>query len=199
MIQSLEAIVQLAMSLAGTYVAAIWLSLIVWTVRDIRKRTDDIVVVVLSTLLVVLFSLPGWFLYLILRPPELLADLRIRRLQTEILTRELASNPVCVHCEQPVESDFRLCPSCGVPLKSDCSGCGRLIESKWLVCPYCATSTMSTDGPTLPSKDISAAPQAMTGQRPNGIRTTGTMPAIQGAYTLSANPQTPVIRTSGES
>ena len=61
MMQSLEAIVQLAMTLVGTYVAAIWLCLIVWTVRDIRKRTDDIVVVVLSTLLVLLFNLPGWF------------------------------------------------------------------------------------------------------------------------------------------
>ena len=198
MIQSLEAIVQLAITLLGTYVAAIWLCLIVWTVRDIRKRTDDIVVVALCTLLVVLFNLPGWLLFLILRPPELLADLRTRRLQLEILTRELNASPVCWHCDHPVESDFRVCPNCGTALKAGCAECGRLIQSSWQVCPYCAAPKATYESQPTTSNEAVIAPQSIASSRPGGTLTTGKIPAIQGAYTIAATPPTPIIRTSGE-
>ena len=199
MMQSLEAIVQLAMTLVGTYVAAIWLCLIVWTVRDIRKRTDDIVVVVLSTLLVLLFNLPGWFLYLILRPPELLADLRIRQLQSDILGREVSSYTVCSQCEHPVESDFRVCPSCGVTLKQGCSSCGRLIRSAWRVCPFCATSKHIDEVPLPISRETGNAEMETAAiQRTNGSVTTGKIPAIERAYTLSGNPAPPIIRSGVE-
>ena len=200
MMQSLEAIVQLAMTLVGTYVAAIWLCLIVWTIRDIRKRTDDVVVAVLSTLLVVLFNLPGWLLYLILRPPELLADLQLRQLQTNILGRELNSYSVCSQCDHPVESDFRVCPNCGVALKQGCSACGRLIYSAWRTCPFCATANRGDEPPIAITRDMgNTVVDTAAIQRVNGSLTTGKIPVIQGAYTLSGNPTTPAIRSGAES
>ncbi len=199
MIQSLEAIVQLAITLLGTYIAAIWLCLILWTVRDIRKRTDDIVVVSLCTLLVVLFNLPGWLLYLILRPPELLVDLQTRRLQMEILARELNASPVCAHCDHPVEPDFRVCPNCGTSQKTDCSECGRLIQSSWRVCPFCATPKVTYESPPLISNDGALAPELIASSRSSGSLTTGKVPTIQGAYTIAATTPTPIIRTTGDS
>jgi hypothetical protein len=43
----------------GAFVAALWLSLILWTVRDIRARTPDRRAQFLAALVIVLLNLPG--------------------------------------------------------------------------------------------------------------------------------------------
>ena len=52
----------------NAYVAALWFCLVVWTFRDIQKRTRDLVVQVLATALVVLFNLVADIVYGILDP-----------------------------------------------------------------------------------------------------------------------------------
>ena len=123
--QSIEAIIQITMALVGAYVAAFWFCLVVWTFRDIQKRTRDVVVQVLATLLVLLFNVPGLVLYLILRPPETLAQLYARELEEEALLRDISARGVCPHCQGRVDPDFRLCPACLAPLKEPCASCPR--------------------------------------------------------------------------
>ena len=52
----------------GAFLAALWISLVIWTYRDIRARARDPLVQTLATLLVAVLNLPGVLVYLILRP-----------------------------------------------------------------------------------------------------------------------------------
>ena len=55
---------------AGAFVAALWLSLIIWTYRDIRSRAKDPLARILAVLVVGVLFLPGIVIYLILRPSQ---------------------------------------------------------------------------------------------------------------------------------
>lgn len=137
--QSIEMILQIAMALIGAYVAALWFCLVVWTFRDIQRRTRDIVVQILATLLVLLFNVPGLMLYLILRPPETLSESYARSLGEAALIRDIARRDLCPNCEARVEADFRVCPSCRAALRSPCVRCDKLVDTGWSICPYCTT------------------------------------------------------------
>jgi len=135
--QGLDVILRVAIAVVGAYVVAFWFSLVVWTFRDIQKRTRDVLVQVLATMLVLLFNLPGLFLYTILRPPETLAEAYARSLEEESLMQDLEEQLACPRCRHRVEQDYLVCPSCGAELKQVCSYCGRLNQLGWQLCPYC--------------------------------------------------------------
>lgn len=124
----------------GAYLAALWLGVVVWTFRDIRSRSRDIVVQALSTLLVLIFNLPGLLLYFVLRPQETLAEQYERSLEEEALLQDIEDRETnyCPNCKHPIEADFVLCPSCRTRLREPCTNCGRLLHPHWDVCPYCA-------------------------------------------------------------
>ena len=65
-------------ALFAAFLTAVWVSVIIWTFRDIRSRSRDVFAQILATLLVLIFlpffPLPGLILYLILRPRETLAE-----------------------------------------------------------------------------------------------------------------------------
>ncbi|HAX69052.1 MAG TPA: hypothetical protein DCY14_05570, partial [Anaerolineae bacterium] len=44
---------------AGAFLVALWISLVVWTYRDIRARARDPLVQTLAALLVAVLNLPG--------------------------------------------------------------------------------------------------------------------------------------------
>ena len=78
---------QLFVACAGAYLVALWLSLIIWTFRDMQGRTRDVISMALSTLLVGVFTFPGLLLYLILRPKETLSESYERSLEEEYCCR----------------------------------------------------------------------------------------------------------------
>src|SRR5215472_900125 len=117
-----------------------WLSLIIWTFRDIRSRTQDMLSQILATLLVTIFFIGGLFIYMILRPRQTLAEIYERQLEEESLLAEMTERQTCNNCHARVESDFQVCPSCGQKLKRPCPKCERLLELRWVFCPYCATN-----------------------------------------------------------
>src|SRR5258708_6136690 len=57
------------------FLALFWLSLVIWTVRDIRARTQDRVPRILAPVVVAIFFIGGWLVYLVLRPRHRQADL----------------------------------------------------------------------------------------------------------------------------
>jgi RNA polymerase subunit RPABC4/transcription elongation factor Spt4 len=121
----------------GAFMAAFWISLVVWTFRDIRARTHDIFFQLLSVLLVLIFNVLGLFLYLILRPKETLAERYERTLAEEALLQDIEERLVCPECGIRVEDDYRFCPACHTQLKHECEICGRLNHLTWEICPYC--------------------------------------------------------------
>lgn len=129
---------QILVALAGAYLVALWFVLAVWTYRDIESRSKNVITQIFSTLLVVLFWVPGVLLYMILRPKETLDSTFQRSLEEEYLLQDLEELPLCPSCERYVEDDFVLCPHCQTKLRDNCHACGRLVDLKWSVCPYCS-------------------------------------------------------------
>ncbi len=122
------------------FVVVFWLSLIIWTFRDIRSRTQDLILQIAATVLVAVFFIGGLFIYMILRPRQTLAEIYERQLEEESLLAEMTERQTCNNCHARVEPDFQICPSCGQKLKRACPKCERLLELRWAYCPYCATN-----------------------------------------------------------
>ena len=134
-----EGTLRLILAALGAYVVVLWIAFIVWAYRDARMRTKDPLIHLLAVAAVVLFNLPGLLLYLVLRPPETLAESYSRSLDEESLLRELEAQTACPQCKRPVQPDFVVCPYCRVVLKQVCASCGNVLNLRWTVCPYCGT------------------------------------------------------------
>ncbi|MBI2305094.1 MAG: zinc ribbon domain-containing protein [Chloroflexi bacterium] len=134
---NLEQIIQVAVAAIGAYLAALWLSLILWTYRDIRGRSRDWLTHLMAVVLVAFFNLPGLVLYFILRPGETLAQSYERSLEEEAMLRELQGEMACPTCKRRVEADFLICPNCRTRLKQPCPHCQHPLSLKWEACPYC--------------------------------------------------------------
>lgn len=161
---------QLFVAFFGAYLLAVWISLIVWTFRDIRARARDIFAQLLSVLLVVIFNVPGLLLYFLLRPRETLADGYERELSEEALLQDIEDKQVCPECHQKIQSDFIVCPNCYTRLKRQCDRCHRILNLRWTKCPYCGT-----DVPTSPASLPMLTP-AVTAPTPVMPPPPGTLP-----------------------
>src|SRR5512140_1103619 len=123
----------------GAFLAALWISLVIWTYRDIRARARDPLVHTLAALLVAVLNLPGVLVYLILRPQRTLEEEYQRTLDEEALLQALEDLPLCPGCERRVKDDWQICPNCHTKLKKNCENCNRLMELPGNICPYCGT------------------------------------------------------------
>ncbi|HUB72551.1 MAG TPA: zinc ribbon domain-containing protein [Solirubrobacteraceae bacterium] len=128
----------LAVDLLILFVVVLYLSLIYWTYADARRRVEDPMLVFCATV-AALFPFVGTIIYMVLRPPEYLEDVRERELETqaaEARLREL-DHELCPYCSYRIESDFVRCPSCLRKLKERCASCARPLDQAWTICPYC--------------------------------------------------------------
>jgi hypothetical protein len=88
-------------------------------------------------LTVLVFNLPGMFLYLILRPKDTIADRYDRQLEAEALLHEIQEQATCPSCRRRVEDAFVACPYCRSTLRMPCESCQKPLLARWVVCPYC--------------------------------------------------------------
>ena len=137
--------------LAGAFLVALWVALVVWTYRDMRARHRDRLVHILAALMVALLNLPGVLVYLILRPARTLEEEYQQTLEEEALLQSIEDQSVCPGCERHTKEDWLVCPSCQTKLRKLCHSCGRLMELPWNICPYCGTPApgMRKEGGTL--------------------------------------------------
>ncbi len=113
----LSSLAQIAVAFAAAFIAALWLSLIFWTYRDIRRRTRDILLRVLASLVVTILFLPGLLIYLILRPPNTLEQEYQSTLEEEALLQTIEEAPMCPGCGRKIDQQWAVCPSCHTRLK----------------------------------------------------------------------------------
>jgi RNA polymerase subunit RPABC4/transcription elongation factor Spt4 len=139
-LNNLGAILLVVVAFLGAFLAAFWVSLILWSFRDARARSRDPFAQLLAALMVGVFGPLGMFIYLILRPHETLAEAYERSLEEEALLQDIEERLVCPGCKQAVQDNFQVCPSCHTRLKKVCPGCGELLRLRWNICPYCGTS-----------------------------------------------------------
>ena len=136
--QEFQFAITLVIAVISAYLVALWAAILIWTWRDIRSRSHNILTAILAVLLVFFFSLPGLVLYLLLRPRETIAEAYERTLEEESLLQEIEEQGACPKCKGRVDDDFLLCPNCRNRLKKVCPSCGRYLNLKWSVCPFCA-------------------------------------------------------------
>jgi len=125
---------------SGAFLAALWLSLVLWTYRDIRRRARDPLARILAVLVTAVLFIPGIVIYLILRPTQTLEDEYQQTLEEEALLQSIEESLICPGCSRRIKDNWILCPSCHTKLKKSCQACGRLMELPWNLCPYCGTA-----------------------------------------------------------
>lgn len=160
---NLNAYVSAVLFGVGAFVAALYVGLIVWTARDIRARSRDMLAQIMATLLVAVFNLPGLIIYMLMRPHTKLAEEYERSLIEESVLQDLEKRHTCPSCERQIEPDFVICPYCHHQLRLRCVACGRLLDPHWDVCPYCGRLTEQRsdgEGETAHAVDISAGEEA---------------------------------------
>jgi hypothetical protein len=139
----------LVVDLLILFVVVLYLSLIYWTYADARRRIVDPMLVGCATV-ASLFPFVGTIVYIILRPPEYLEDVRERELEMQAAEARLheLDHSLCPHCDYRVERDFVRCPSCLRKLKDRCVNCSRPLDQAWTICPYCETEVAPAERPT---------------------------------------------------
>ena len=136
---ALSNIVLISIAFGAAFVAALWLSLLIWTYRDIRNRTRDNLMRILAVLVVAVLFLPGVIIYLILRPPQTLEEEYQKTLEEEAMLQAIEENSICPGCSRRVKEEWVVCPNCHTKLKKACNTCGHLMDLPWNLCPYCGT------------------------------------------------------------
>ena len=130
--------INLVVELLILFLVVIWLALVYWTYADARRRIADPMLIGCATA-ASLFPFIGTMVYMIVRPPEYLDDVRERDLEMQAAEARLAEvgYHLCPHCDYEVEKDFLRCPSCMRKLKDPCANCGKPLDPAWKICPYC--------------------------------------------------------------
>jgi len=123
----------------GAFLAALWLSLVIWTYRDIRIRARDPLARILATLVTAILFLPGIVIYLILRPSRTLEEEYQSTLEEEALLQSIEEASLCPGCGRKTREIWLVCPGCHIRLKKPCHQCNKLMELPWNICPFCGT------------------------------------------------------------
>jgi hypothetical protein len=140
--------VNLAIDLIILFLIVIWLALVYWTYADARRRIADPLLVGCATV-AALFPFVGTLVYMIVRPPEYLEDVRERELEIQAAEARLAEvgYRLCPHCDHEVEKDFLRCPNCMRKLKDPCPVCSKPLDPMWKICPFCEADLSSAQPP----------------------------------------------------
>jgi len=143
-------------------VGLLWLASAFWVFKDARRRIESGWLVGLAALLGLAIPFLGPIVYLFVRPPEYLEDVRERELEVRAIEERLRARTLeCPVCRATVESSYVVCPICTTRLKQACTGCGAPLEAIWQACPYCATPVPSGDpfaGTVEPLRPRSSTP-----------------------------------------
>ncbi len=164
----------LAVNLLLLFMIVLYLALIFWTFSDARRRMADPLLVGCATA-ASLFPFVGTLVYLIVRPPEYLDDVRERELEIAAAEARLAQldEMNCQYCDFEIESSFLRCPSCLRRLKEPCATCGKPLDPRWKICPYCEAE--------IGQASSQRRPRRSPGQQPVGATLAGSTATEQRA------------------
>ena len=127
-------------------VGLLWLATAFWVLKDARRRIASRWLIGLAFLLGLAIPFLGPIVYVFIRPPEYLEDVRERELEVRAIEERLRVRTLeCPVCRATVESSYVVCPICTTRLKQACNGCGAPLEAIWQACPYCATPVPGGD------------------------------------------------------
>ncbi len=140
LLEILPQVVTILVLVTAIFVTSLWIGMVLWTFRDVRSRSRDVIAQILATLMVAVLTLPGFIVYFLVRPRETLAEAYEHALEQEALLQAIEEPEACVGCGAKVRSDFLYCPYCQTQLKKACPTCGRVLHLDWNICPYCGAN-----------------------------------------------------------
>lgn len=135
---ALKDALDLAQNVGGILLLVFYASIVLWSYKDARRRIDDPILVA-TAVATSMLPIVGVLVYMMLRPPEYLADVRERELEIRAMERTLGRQERCPYCRSHIESDFRSCPVCMGKLRQSCTGCDQPLDPRWAMCPFCET------------------------------------------------------------
>jgi Double zinc ribbon len=137
----------LAVNMLILFLVLIYLALVYWTYMDAIRRIEDPMLVICATV-ASLFPFVGTILYVIVRPPEYLDDIRERELEMQAAEARLheLNYMLCPQCDYEVEREFLRCPNCTRKLRDPCATCGKPLDPSWKLCPYCEAELDDVSG-----------------------------------------------------
>jgi hypothetical protein len=192
----------LAVNLLILFLVVIWLALVYWTYADARRRIADPLLVGCATA-ASLFPFVGTVVYVIVRPPEYLEDVRERELEIAAAEARLSSleHLHCQYCGFEVEKAFLRCPSCLRRLKEPCTVCGKPLDPRWKICPYCEAEVgqIPAEARRQRVRRTAAAPGRQAAQRASAPRAARPPePDGERQVTAERTRESRPARTSGE-
>ncbi|MCW2950642.1 MAG: hypothetical protein JWN41_1655 [Thermoleophilia bacterium] len=141
----------------GVILAAVfYVAIVFWTYKDMRKRSDDPILIATATA-VSMLPIVGVLVYLLLRPSEYLADVRERELEIRVMERELGRHERCPYCKSHIEAGYLSCPVCTTKLRQSCVTCDKPLDPRWVLCPFCETEVAGRARPATPTSGGSNA------------------------------------------
>lgn len=139
----------LAVNLLLLFLGVLYLSLVYWTFADARRRIDDPMLIGCAVVAAIIFPFVGVIVYMIVRPPEFLEDVRERELEMQAAEARLhqLSYLACPHCSYEVKEDWLRCPSCTRKLRDPCGNCSKPLDPEWRLCPFCEADVAGSTAP----------------------------------------------------
>ncbi|MDA7494765.1 hypothetical protein N8455_00325 [Candidatus Gracilibacteria bacterium] len=128
------------------YFFIIWIALLVWVLKDIKNRTSNWFIQLISILIILVGTPLGIFIYLLIRPGKTLFEkyhsevennLDAMEEMIEEKNKDYGESLHCFCCDIPLLPAFKYCPKCKIELKKDCSGCKKELYRNWEICPFC--------------------------------------------------------------
>ncbi|MGI8440991.1 MAG: double zinc ribbon domain-containing protein [Thermoleophilaceae bacterium] len=190
----------LAVNLLLLFLVVLWLALVYWTFADARRRIEDPMLVGCATL-ASLFPFIGTVIYMIVRPPEYLADAHERELEIAAAEAQVAQleELTCHYCDFEIEKSFLRCPSCLRRLKEPCQTCGKPLDPRWKICPCCESEIAQSGSRRRPARAAGRGSTA-AGARSSGAAA-GSRPeggaAVRGGSDAEPTRARPAARTAG--
>lgn len=143
----------------SAFLVALWLALIFWTYRDVKKRTGDNLLRTISIIVVTVLYLPGIVIYLLLRPSQTLEEEYQQTLEEEALLNAIEQDTHCPGCSRRIKDIWLVCPDCHTRLKKPCHKCRRPMEIHWNLCPFCGAAAPGMRKEAASLDDVLRQPQ----------------------------------------
>ena len=120
-----------------------------------------------------LFPFVGTIVYMIVRPPEYLEDVRERELEMQAAEARLRQLGYHALPALRLRGRARLpaLPDCLRKLKDPCANCGKPLDPQWTICPYCEAEVAGRTPPRRAAARRRPAEREARAEAPRSSRT----------------------------
>ena len=116
--------------------------------KDVNRRTKHAIVKNIWIILVFLTNIPGFIIYLLLRPAKI--ETYLEEMEQKYLELETKGIGGCSQCLTTYYPDEIFCKKCGNQIRKHCIRCNGVIEVTSTFCSYCGLQ--SIEKPKIESK-----------------------------------------------